>query len=65
MLLDPLGSIIKDYLTNLQFFSLLLVCSDFAQSLCSSPMEMLKVSQLSSSKLTQFIMLNKVQGPLA
>jgi hypothetical protein len=65
MLLDPLRSIIKDYLKNLQFFSHLLVSSDFAQSLCSSPMETLKVSQRSSSKLTQFTILKKVQGPLA
>jgi hypothetical protein len=65
MLLDPLGSIIKDYLTNLQFFSNLFVSSDFAQSLCSSPTKTLKDTQRSSKKLTQFTMISKVQGPLS
>jgi hypothetical protein len=48
MLLDPLVSNIKDSLTNPQFFSHLLVCGDFAQGLCSSPMKRLKVRQRSS-----------------
>jgi hypothetical protein len=65
MLLDAVVSVIKDYLTNLQFFSHLLVSGDFAHSLCSSPIETLKVRQCSSWKLTQFTMLNKVQDPLA
>jgi hypothetical protein len=65
MLLDPLVSNIKDYRTNLQFFSLLLVCGDLAQSWCTSPMKILEVRQRSFQKLTQFTMLNKVQGPLA
>jgi hypothetical protein len=36
MLLDPLVSNIKESLTNLQFFSHLLVCGDSAQSWCCS-----------------------------
>jgi hypothetical protein len=65
MVLDPLFSNIKDSLTNLQFFSHLLVCGDFAQSLCSSHMKTLKVRQRSFQKLTEFTKLNKVQDPLA
>jgi hypothetical protein len=64
MLLDPLVSNMKDSLTNRQFFCHLLVCSDFAQSFCSSPMKTLKARQHSFQKLTQFTMLNKVQDPL-
>jgi hypothetical protein len=64
-LLDPLVSNMKDSLTNLQLFSLLLVCSDFAQRWRCSPMKTLTVGQFSFQKLTQFTMLNKVQGPLA
>jgi hypothetical protein len=64
-LLDPLVSNVKDSLRNLQFFSHLLVCRDFAQSWRSSPMKTLTVGQRSFQKLTQFTMLNKVQGPLA
>jgi hypothetical protein len=65
MLLDPLVSNTKDSLTNLQFFCHLHVCSDFAQSLCSSPMKTLKVRQRSSLKFSHFLMLKKVQDPLA
>jgi hypothetical protein len=65
MLLDPLFSNIKDSLTNLQFFSLLLVCGDFAQGLCSSQKKRLKVGPRSFHTLTEFTMLNKVQDPLA
>jgi hypothetical protein len=65
MLLDPLFSNIKDSLTNLQFFSLLLVCGDFAQGLCSSQKKTLKVGPRSFHTLTEFTMLNKVQDPLA
>jgi hypothetical protein len=64
MLLDPLFSNIKDSLTNRQFFSHLLGYGDFAQSLCSSPMKMLKTRQHFFQNLTQFTMLNKVQDPL-
>jgi hypothetical protein len=64
-LLDPLLSNIKDYRTNLQFFSLLLVCGDLTHSWCTSPMKILEVRQHSFQKLTQFTMLNKVQDPLA
>jgi hypothetical protein len=63
--LESLISNIKDSLTKAAVFSHLLLCGDFAQSLCSSPMKTLKVRQRSSSKLTQFTMLNKVQDPLA
>jgi hypothetical protein len=62
--LDPLVSNIKDPLTNLQIFSHLLVCGDFPQSWCSSPMNTLAVRQGSFQKLPQFTMLKKVQGPL-
>jgi hypothetical protein len=64
-LLDPLVSNIKDPLTNLQFFSHLLVCGNFPQSWCSSPMKTLTVRQRSFQNITQFTKLNKVQGPLA
>jgi hypothetical protein len=62
--LDHLGSNIKDSLRKLQVFSHLLVCGDFAQSWWSSPMKTLTVGQRSFQKLTQFTILNKVQGPL-
>jgi hypothetical protein len=65
MLTDPLFSNVKDSLKNLQFFSHLLLCGDFAQSWWSSPMKTLTVGQQSFQKLTQFTMLKKVQGPLA
>jgi hypothetical protein len=63
--LDPLVSNMKDSLTNLQFFCHLLVCGEFARSLCFSPMKTLKATQHSFQKLTEFTMLNKVQDPLA
>jgi hypothetical protein len=65
MLLDPLFSNITDSLTNLQFFSHLLLCGDFAQSWRSSTMKTLTVAQRSFQKLAQFTMLNKLQEPLA
>jgi hypothetical protein len=65
MLLDPLFSNITDSLTNLQFFSHLLLGGDFAQRRRSSTMKTLTVAQRSFQKLTQFTMLNKLQEPLA
>jgi hypothetical protein len=65
MLLDPLFSHIKDSLTNFQFFSHLLACSDFAQSLCSSPMKSLGRRVYFLKVYTQFSILNTLLNHLA
>jgi hypothetical protein len=63
--LDPPASNNNDFLRRATVFLHSLERDYFAQSWCSSPMKMLRGSQYSFQKLTQFTMINKVLHPLA
>jgi hypothetical protein len=64
-LLDPFVSNIKDSLKKLPFFSQSLVCCDFAQRWCSSPMETLGGRAYSLKQHTQSSIPNMLLNILA